>query len=139
VSTEAEELHRIISASVRDMLDAYRIQASAGPVTDKALEEIVFRAEYGVLQSLAPRNLSTRMRQWVPEFSVGAPPPSRSALAGYSTLPWGTLAAGEPAGEAFRVRGIGRGEHGGWSGPAFTDGAAPRFGRVPAEPPREMP
>jgi len=27
VSTEAEELHRIISASVRDMLDAFRIQA----------------------------------------------------------------------------------------------------------------
>jgi hypothetical protein len=54
MSTEAEELHRIISASVRDMLDAYRIQSSAGPVTDKALEEIVFRAEHGVLQSLAP-------------------------------------------------------------------------------------
>jgi hypothetical protein len=36
------------------MLDAYRIQASAGPVTDKALEEIIFRAEHGVLQSLAP-------------------------------------------------------------------------------------
>ncbi len=35
MSTEAEELHRIISASVRDMLDAYRIQASAGPVIDK--------------------------------------------------------------------------------------------------------
>ena len=31
--SEAEELHRIISASVRDMLDAYRIQAAAGPVT----------------------------------------------------------------------------------------------------------
>jgi hypothetical protein len=41
MSTEASELHRIISASVRD--DAYRIQASAGPVTDKALEEILFR------------------------------------------------------------------------------------------------
>ena len=54
MSTETEELHRIISTSVRDMLDAYRIQASAGPVTDKALEEIVFRAEHGVLQSLAP-------------------------------------------------------------------------------------
>jgi hypothetical protein len=54
MSTEAEELHRIISAAVRDMLDAYRIQASAGPVTDKALEEILFRAEHGVLQSLAP-------------------------------------------------------------------------------------
>jgi hypothetical protein len=31
MSTEAEELHRIISASVREMLDAYRIQAQAGP------------------------------------------------------------------------------------------------------------
>ena len=29
MTTEAEELHRIISASVRDMLDAYRIQAQA--------------------------------------------------------------------------------------------------------------
>ena len=54
MSTEAKELQRIISASVRDMLDAFRIQATAGPVTDKALEEIVFRAEHGVLQSLAP-------------------------------------------------------------------------------------
>ncbi len=26
------------------MLDAFRIQAQAGPVTDKALEEIIFRA-----------------------------------------------------------------------------------------------
>ena len=49
MSTEAEELHRIISTSVRDMLDAFRIQASAGPVTDKALEEIIFRAEHGVI------------------------------------------------------------------------------------------
>jgi hypothetical protein len=36
------------------MLDAYRIQPQAGPVTDKALEEIIFRAEHGVIQSLAP-------------------------------------------------------------------------------------
>jgi hypothetical protein len=36
MSTEADEIHRIISASVRDMLDAYRIQACAGPMTDKA-------------------------------------------------------------------------------------------------------
>jgi len=54
VTTEAAELHRIISAAVGDLLDAYRIQAQAGPVTDKALEEIVFRAAHGVLQSLAP-------------------------------------------------------------------------------------
>jgi hypothetical protein len=31
----------------------YRIKAQAGPVTDKALEEIVFRAAHGVVQSLA--------------------------------------------------------------------------------------
>jgi hypothetical protein len=31
--TRAEEIQRIVSASVRDMLDAYRIQASAGSVT----------------------------------------------------------------------------------------------------------
>lgn len=54
MSTEAQELHRIIRASVRDMLDAYRIQAQAGPVSDKALEQIIFRAEHGVMQSLAP-------------------------------------------------------------------------------------
>ena len=61
MSIEAEELHRIISASVRDMLDAFRIQAAAGPVTDKALEEIVFRAEHGVLQSLAPYSREQRV------------------------------------------------------------------------------
>jgi hypothetical protein len=54
MSTEAEEIQRIVSASVRDMLDAYRIQAAAGPVTDKALEKILFRASHGVLLSLAP-------------------------------------------------------------------------------------
>jgi hypothetical protein len=52
MSTEAEEIQRKVSASVRDMLDAYRIQASAGPVTDKALEEIIFRAAHGVVNSL---------------------------------------------------------------------------------------
>jgi hypothetical protein len=54
MSTEAEALHRIIGASVRDKLDAHRIQPQAGPVTDKALEEIIFRAEHAVIQSLAP-------------------------------------------------------------------------------------
>ena len=37
MGTEAEELSRILSTSVRDMLDAYRFQAR--PVTDKALEQ----------------------------------------------------------------------------------------------------
>jgi hypothetical protein len=39
MAEEAKELHRIISASVRDMLNEYRLQAHPGPVTDKALEE----------------------------------------------------------------------------------------------------
>jgi hypothetical protein len=67
MSTEAEELHRIISASGRDMLDAYRIQASAGPVTDKALEEIVFRrsmASFRALRRTRVRNGSRCCRAW---------------------------------------------------------------------------
>ena len=47
-------LDRIISASVRDMLNEYRLQAQPGPMTDKALEEILFRAAHGIVQSLAP-------------------------------------------------------------------------------------
>jgi hypothetical protein len=54
MTEEARELHRIISASVRDMLDAYRLQARPRPVTDKALEQIIFRAALGITQSLAP-------------------------------------------------------------------------------------
>ncbi len=54
MSTEASELHRIISASVRDMLSAYRIQAKAGPVTEQALEEVIFRGAQPVVHTLAP-------------------------------------------------------------------------------------
>ena len=54
MADEAYELYRIISASVRDMLDTYRIQAQAGTVTDKSLEQIVFRAAHSVVHSLAP-------------------------------------------------------------------------------------
>ena len=39
MSDEGPGAPPVVSASVRDMLDAYRIQASAGPVIDKALEE----------------------------------------------------------------------------------------------------
>ena len=43
MTEEAKELHRIISASVKEMLFAYRLQAQAGPVTEQALEGILFR------------------------------------------------------------------------------------------------
>ena len=39
---------------MRDRLDAYRIQAQAGPVSAQALEQIVFRAAHSVVHSLAP-------------------------------------------------------------------------------------
>jgi hypothetical protein len=45
---EGIELHRIISPSVRDILDAYRIHAQAGPASDKAFGEIIFRAAHPV-------------------------------------------------------------------------------------------
>jgi hypothetical protein len=52
MTTEAENLHRSISASVRDMLDAYRLQAQAGHVKDRALEEIIYRAAHPIVDSL---------------------------------------------------------------------------------------
>ena len=43
MTEEARELHRIIGATVRDMISVYRLQAQAGPVTEQALEGILFR------------------------------------------------------------------------------------------------
>jgi len=54
MAEEARELHRIISASGRDMLTEYRLQVRGGPLTDKALEQIIFRSAHGVVQSLTP-------------------------------------------------------------------------------------
>jgi hypothetical protein len=54
MTDEARELHRMISASVRDMLSAYRIQAQAGAMTDQALEAIIFRAAHPIVNILAP-------------------------------------------------------------------------------------
>ncbi len=61
MTDEARELRRVINASVRDMLDACRIQAHAGPVTEQALDAILFRAAHGVLQSLAPYGAAQRL------------------------------------------------------------------------------
>ena len=44
MTEEAREgLHRIIGATVRDMVSAYRLQAQVGPMTEQALEGILFR------------------------------------------------------------------------------------------------
>jgi len=60
MADETLDLHWIISASVGDMLDAYRIQAQAGPVTDQALEGLIFRAAHPIVQSLAPYPVEQR-------------------------------------------------------------------------------
>ena len=54
MSTEAQELHRIIRASVHDMLDAYRLEALTGPVSAQALERVIFRAATPIVDRLAP-------------------------------------------------------------------------------------
>jgi hypothetical protein len=46
--------HRIIGASVKDMLSAYRIQAQVGRVSEQALEAILFRAAHPIVSILAP-------------------------------------------------------------------------------------
>jgi hypothetical protein len=53
MSTEARELHRIIRGSVRDMLDAHRLEAKAGPVSAQTLERIIFRAAGPIMDRLA--------------------------------------------------------------------------------------
>jgi hypothetical protein len=53
MSTEARALQRIIRDSVRDMLDVYRLEARAGPVGDKALERVIFRAATPIVDRLA--------------------------------------------------------------------------------------
>ena len=54
MSEEVKELHRIISASGRDMLSTYRIQAEPGPVSDQALDAMLFRAAHPVVNIRAP-------------------------------------------------------------------------------------
>jgi hypothetical protein len=60
MSDEARELHRIVRASVRDMLDAYRLEARVGPVSDEALERVIFRAATPIVDRLAPFSAARR-------------------------------------------------------------------------------
>ena len=43
----------MVSATVRDMLSASRIQAQVGPVSEQALEGILFRAAHLIVNILA--------------------------------------------------------------------------------------
>ena len=48
---DARELHRIITASVRELLETARLEAQAGVVDDAQLERLIFRAAAPIVHS----------------------------------------------------------------------------------------
>jgi hypothetical protein len=54
VTPDARELHRVISASVRELLETARLEAQAGVVDEAQLERLIFRAAAPIVQSVAP-------------------------------------------------------------------------------------
>jgi hypothetical protein len=53
VTPDARELHRLITASVRELLETVRLEAQAGPVDAAQLERLIFRASTPIVQSVA--------------------------------------------------------------------------------------
>ena len=51
---DARELHRVITASVRELLETAQLEAQAGPVDEAQLERLIFRAAAPIVQSVAP-------------------------------------------------------------------------------------
>ena len=50
---DARELHRVITASVRELLETTQLEAQAGPVDEDQLERLIFRVAAPIVQSLA--------------------------------------------------------------------------------------
>jgi hypothetical protein len=53
VIPDARELHRLIAASVRELLETARLEAQAAPVDEAQLERLIFRAAGPIVQSVA--------------------------------------------------------------------------------------
>ena len=51
---DARELHRVTTASVRELLETARIEAQVGPVDEDQIERLIFRAAAPIVQSVAP-------------------------------------------------------------------------------------
>ena len=60
MTEKARDLHRVIDASVRDMLSAFRIQVQVGRLSEQALEAIVFRAAHPIVNSVATYSAEQR-------------------------------------------------------------------------------
>jgi hypothetical protein len=54
VIPDARELHRVITASVRELLETTRLEVQAGVVDDGQIERLIFRAAAPIVQSVAP-------------------------------------------------------------------------------------
>jgi hypothetical protein len=54
VIPDARELHRVITASVRELLETSRLEARAGAMDAAQLERLVFRAAAPIVHSVAP-------------------------------------------------------------------------------------
>jgi hypothetical protein len=51
---DARELHRVITASVRELLETARLEAQAGTMDVAEIERLIFRAAAPIVQSVAP-------------------------------------------------------------------------------------
>jgi len=60
MTDEARGLHRVIDASGRDMLSAFRIQVQVGRLSEQALEAIMFRAAHPIVNSVATYSAEQR-------------------------------------------------------------------------------
>jgi hypothetical protein len=54
VIPHARELHRVITASVRELLETARLEAQAGTMDVAKIERLIFRAAAPIVQSVAP-------------------------------------------------------------------------------------
>ena len=48
---DVRELHRVITASVRELLETARLEVQAGPVDAAQLERLIFRAAAPIVSS----------------------------------------------------------------------------------------
>jgi hypothetical protein len=54
VTPDARELHRIITASVHELLETARLEALAGAMDAAQVERLIFRAAAPIVHSVAP-------------------------------------------------------------------------------------
>jgi hypothetical protein len=54
VTPDARELHRVITASVRDLLETARLEPQAGAMDAAQVERLIFRAAAPIVHRVAP-------------------------------------------------------------------------------------